>query len=150
MVAPVVRCGGGAGTGATEERPGGATPDKPSTGAAGEGLAASAGAGAGAGTGPGSCCESAGADGTAAAGGRAENDCRWAGSGGGGTAGFGGGPGSPSCGECVAAQKLGLPFVGVEINEEYVKLIKSRLDIQGNLTSTSSSEIVDEGNQLNK
>jgi len=52
--------------------------------------------------------------------------------------------------ECVAAQKLGLPFVGVEINEEYVKLIKSRLDIQGNLTSTSSSEIVDEGNQLNK
>ena len=52
--------------------------------------------------------------------------------------------------ECVAAQKLGLPFVGVEINEEYVKLIKSRLETQGNLTSTSPSEIVDEGNQLNK
>lgn len=29
--------------------------------------------------------------------------------------------------ECVAAKKLGLPFIGVEMNEEYVKLINSRL-----------------------
>lgn len=29
--------------------------------------------------------------------------------------------------ECVAAQALGLPFVGMELNEEYVKLINKRL-----------------------
>ena len=29
--------------------------------------------------------------------------------------------------ECVAAKKLGLPFVGIEINVEYVKLINERL-----------------------
>jgi site-specific DNA-methyltransferase (adenine-specific) len=52
--------------------------------------------------------------------------------------------------ECVAAKKLGLPFVGVEINEEYIQLIKSRLEPQGNLSSMSSSEIEEDGNQLNK
>ena len=52
--------------------------------------------------------------------------------------------------ECVAAKKLGLPFIGVEINEEYVELIKQRLEDQGNLTCTSSKEIVEDGNQLNK
>jgi site-specific DNA-methyltransferase (adenine-specific) len=30
--------------------------------------------------------------------------------------------------ECVASKKLGLPFVGIELNEEYVKLIKERLN----------------------
>ena len=29
--------------------------------------------------------------------------------------------------ECVAAKKLGLPFVGIELNPEYVKLIHQRL-----------------------
>ena len=52
--------------------------------------------------------------------------------------------------ECVAAKKLGLPFIGVEINEEYVELIKQRLEDQVNLTCTSSKEIVEDGNQLNK
>ena len=31
--------------------------------------------------------------------------------------------------ECVAAKKIGLPFVGVEINEDYVKLVNERLII---------------------
>jgi site-specific DNA-methyltransferase (adenine-specific) len=52
--------------------------------------------------------------------------------------------------ECVAAKKLGLPFVGVEINEDYVKLIEKRIGDHGILSSTSSSEIVEDGNQLNK
>ena len=52
--------------------------------------------------------------------------------------------------ECVAAKKLGLPFVGVEINEDYVKLIEKRIWDHGILSSTSSSEIVEDGNQLNK
>ena len=30
--------------------------------------------------------------------------------------------------ECVAAKKLGLPFIGVEMNPEYVKIIQERLD----------------------
>ena len=30
--------------------------------------------------------------------------------------------------ECVAAKKLGLPFVGIELNETYIKLIHQRLD----------------------
>lgn len=30
--------------------------------------------------------------------------------------------------ECVAAKNLGLPFLGIEINEEYVKLINQRLE----------------------
>lgn len=29
--------------------------------------------------------------------------------------------------ECVAAKKMALPFVGIELNEEYIKLIQSRL-----------------------
>jgi site-specific DNA-methyltransferase (adenine-specific) len=36
--------------------------------------------------------------------------------------------------ECLASKNLGLPFVGIELNEEYVKLIKERL---GHLNSTS-------------
>lgn len=32
--------------------------------------------------------------------------------------------------ECVAAKKLGLPFVGIELNEEYVKLINERLNLK--------------------
>ena len=31
--------------------------------------------------------------------------------------------------ECVAAKKLGLPFIGIEINPEYVKLIQERLKL---------------------
>jgi len=30
--------------------------------------------------------------------------------------------------ECLAAKKLGLPFIGIELNENYVKLINERLD----------------------
>jgi len=30
--------------------------------------------------------------------------------------------------ECVAAQKLGLPFVGIELNPEYITLIQTRLN----------------------
>jgi site-specific DNA-methyltransferase (adenine-specific) len=52
--------------------------------------------------------------------------------------------------ECVAAKKLGLPFMGVEINEEYVKLIEKRIEDQGSFNSTSSKEIEEDGNQLNK
>ena len=52
--------------------------------------------------------------------------------------------------ECVAAKKLGLPFVGVEINEEYVQLIKQRLENQGSLTCISSKEIEEDNDQLNK
>ena len=29
--------------------------------------------------------------------------------------------------ECLAAKKMGLPFIGIELNEEYVKLIHTRL-----------------------
>lgn len=29
--------------------------------------------------------------------------------------------------ECVAAKKVGLPFIGIELNEDYVKLIQTRL-----------------------
>jgi site-specific DNA-methyltransferase (adenine-specific) len=29
--------------------------------------------------------------------------------------------------ECVAAKKLGLPFIGTEINEEYIEIINNRL-----------------------
>ena len=29
--------------------------------------------------------------------------------------------------ECVAAKKLGLPFIGIECNPEYVKIIHERL-----------------------
>lgn len=32
--------------------------------------------------------------------------------------------------ECVAARDLGLPFVGVELNEDYVKLINERLQLK--------------------
>jgi len=32
--------------------------------------------------------------------------------------------------ECVAAKNLGLPFVGIELNPDYVKLIKERLQAQ--------------------
>ena len=32
--------------------------------------------------------------------------------------------------ECVAAKKMGLPFVGIELNEEYVKLIHRRLQAE--------------------
>ena len=32
--------------------------------------------------------------------------------------------------ECVAAKKMGLPFVGIELNEEYVKLIHLRLQAE--------------------
>lgn len=52
--------------------------------------------------------------------------------------------------ECVAAKKLGLPFVGVEINEEYVQLIKQRLENQGSLTCISSKETEEDKDQLNK
>jgi site-specific DNA-methyltransferase (adenine-specific) len=31
--------------------------------------------------------------------------------------------------ECVAAKGLGLPFIGVELNGEYVRLCKERLGI---------------------
>jgi site-specific DNA-methyltransferase (adenine-specific) len=32
--------------------------------------------------------------------------------------------------ECVASKKLGLPFIGIELNEEYVKLVQERLSQQ--------------------
>ena len=31
--------------------------------------------------------------------------------------------------ECVAAKKLGLPFIGIECNSEYVKIIHERLEL---------------------
>ena len=43
--------------------------------------------------------------------------------------------------ECVAAKKLGLPFVGVELNEEYVKLIHERLETHGSLSCISSEPV---------
>ena len=30
--------------------------------------------------------------------------------------------------ECLASKNLGLPFIGIEINEEYIKLINERLE----------------------
>jgi site-specific DNA-methyltransferase (adenine-specific) len=32
--------------------------------------------------------------------------------------------------ECVAAQRIGLPFIGIELNEEYISLIHSRLSAE--------------------
>jgi len=32
--------------------------------------------------------------------------------------------------ECVAAKNLGLPFIGIEINPDYVELIRGRLQSQ--------------------
>jgi site-specific DNA-methyltransferase (adenine-specific) len=29
--------------------------------------------------------------------------------------------------ECVAAKKMGLPFIGIELNPEYIKVINDRL-----------------------
>jgi len=52
--------------------------------------------------------------------------------------------------ECVAARDLGLPFIGVELNEEYVKLINERLNPQGNLSCISSEPNGEDGSQLNR
>lgn len=41
--------------------------------------------------------------------------------------------------ECLAAKRLNLPFVGIELNEEYVKLIHTRLQ-----DPSAAAEIVDE------
>ena len=50
-------------------------------------------------------------------------------------------PFAGSWSECVAAKKLGLPFVGVELNEEYVKLIHERLETHGSLSCISSEPV---------
>jgi site-specific DNA-methyltransferase (adenine-specific) len=42
--------------------------------------------------------------------------------------------------ECVAAKKLGLPYIGIEINKEYVELIKSRLESEQTLEETHQSQ----------
>ena len=52
--------------------------------------------------------------------------------------------------ECIAAKELGLPFVAVELNEEYVKLIRERLETHGNFNCISSEPNTDDGSQLNK
>lgn len=40
--------------------------------------------------------------------------------------------------ECVAAQKMGLPFVGIELNPEYVTLIQARLQTPPDLPPSES------------
>ena len=43
--------------------------------------------------------------------------------------------------ECVAAKQLDLPFVGIELNDEYVKLIHERLDRVGQPSADETSPV---------
>ena len=45
--------------------------------------------------------------------------------------------------ECVAAQRLGLPFVAMELNEEYVALIGERLNEVNEIKNTTNGAITD-------
>jgi site-specific DNA-methyltransferase (adenine-specific) len=42
--------------------------------------------------------------------------------------------------ECVAAKKLGLPYIGIEINKEYIELINSRLQSERTQEETHQSQ----------
>lgn len=42
--------------------------------------------------------------------------------------------------ECVAAKKLGLPYIGIEINKEYIELINSRLESEQTPEETHQSQ----------
>jgi site-specific DNA-methyltransferase (adenine-specific) len=43
--------------------------------------------------------------------------------------------------ECVAAKKLGLPYIGIEINKEYIELINSRLESEQTPEETDQSQL---------
>ena len=51
--------------------------------------------------------------------------------------------------ECLAAKKLDLPFIGIEINPQYVKLINERLAAFGSCASDSTSDITNSTNSTN-
>jgi site-specific DNA-methyltransferase (adenine-specific) len=44
--------------------------------------------------------------------------------------------------ECLASKQLGLPFIGIELNEEYVKLIQERLKVSNSDELFYTSNII--------
>ena len=46
--------------------------------------------------------------------------------------------------ECVAAKKLGLPFIGIELNPEYIKIINNRLNSINNIDTKDDTKVIKE------
>ena len=50
--------------------------------------------------------------------------------------------------ECVAAKKLGLPFVAIEINPVYVELIMKRISEAVDINETTNEEVSEATNEV--